>query len=68
MKFENKMEKLEKIILELEGNELPLDDAIKKYSEAMNLIKECNDQLKDIEAVVTKMVSEEGILQDLEIA
>lgn len=68
MKFETKMEKLEKIISELENNEIPLDDAINKYGEAMILIKECNEQLQEIESTVAKMVSDNGDLQDLEIA
>lgn len=68
MKFEEKMTKLENIVCELENNEIALDDAIGKYGEAMKLIKECNEQLKDIEKNVAKMIDENGNVQDLEVA
>jgi len=67
MKFEEKMEKLEKIVAELEGNNSDLEVSIDKYNEAMKLIKECDEQLKDIETNINKIVSENGKLEDLEI-
>ena len=35
--FEEKIKRLESIVAELESGEVPLDDAINKYTEAMNL-------------------------------
>jgi len=67
MKFEEKMNNLETIIFELENNEIDLDEAILKYSEAMKLIKECNKELQVIEKKVAKMIDENGKLQELEI-
>lgn len=67
MKFEEKITKLESIIAELEGNNNDLEDSITKYTEAMNLIKECDEQLKNIEESINKMVNQDGSLVDLEI-
>ncbi|MEG2250347.1 MAG: exodeoxyribonuclease VII small subunit, partial [Bacilli bacterium] len=57
MKFEEKMKILEKIVAELELDEINLDDSINKYTEAMKLIKECDIELKDAEEKITKIVS-----------
>ena len=37
--FEEKIKLLEEIVKELESGEVPLDDAINKYTEAMKLAK-----------------------------
>jgi len=61
------MKKLETIIAELESNNNDLENSIDKYNEAMKLIKECDEQLKDIETNINKIVSENGSLEDLEV-
>lgn len=60
IKFEDKMKELETIIDELENGTLDLEVSIEKYTKAMNLINECNEQLTDIENKVTKMISSNG--------
>ena len=55
-KFEEKMNDLEKIINELENGNIDLEDSINKYTEAMKLVKECDEQLKHIEKQVSKIV------------
>ena len=55
-KFEEKMNDLEKIINELENGNIYLEDSINKYTEAMKLVKECDEQLKNIEKQVSKIV------------
>ncbi len=60
VKFEDKMKELETIIDELENGTLDLDVSIDKYTKAMKLIKECNEQLTDVENKVTKMISSDG--------
>jgi len=67
MKFEEKMEMLEKIVNELERDEVNLDESIEKYTIAMKLVKECDEELKDIESRVSKIVSENGQLEDFSI-
>ena len=55
-KFEEKITELEKIINELENGNIDLEDSINKYTEAMKLVKECDEQLKNIEKQVSKIV------------
>ena len=51
----------------MESDTNDLEDSINKYSEAMKLVKECDEQLKNIEESVNKIVSENGELEDLNI-
>ena len=66
-KFEDKVKELEEIISVLENGDVPLDESIKKYTDAMKLVKECDDELKNIEEKVNKIVSENGEVQDFEV-
>jgi exodeoxyribonuclease VII small subunit len=67
-KFEDKIKTLEEIINALENGNTDLDDSFKKYTEAMNLVKECSDELNNVEEKVNKIVSENGELKDFENA
>lgn len=67
MKFEDKMKELEKIISELENGEIDLEDSIEKYTKAMNLVKECDGELKNIEEKVNKILNENGQIQDFNV-
>ena len=42
-KFEEKMKDLETIVNELESGEIDLDSSIEKYTQAMKLVKECDN-------------------------
>ncbi len=64
VKFEEKLEELEKMVSELESGNVDLDDAIDKYTKAMKLVKECDEKLKNAEEQVNKIVSENGELKD----
>lgn len=59
-KFEEKMKELEEIISELENGNIDLEDSINKYTKAMLLVKECDEELKQVEEQVVKIVSENG--------
>ena len=65
--FEEALEELEIIIKELEMGNAPLDDAIKKYTEAMKLAKVCNDKLDNATKSVNKIREENGKLEDFKI-
>ena len=56
MKFGDKVKELENIINELENGEIDLEESIEKYTKAMKLVKECDEQLKNIEEQVNKMI------------
>ncbi|MGE5455517.1 MAG: exodeoxyribonuclease VII small subunit [Ignavibacteriales bacterium] len=66
MKFEDKIKTLEKIINELENDDINLDDSIEKYTKAMKLVKECDEELKNIEEKISKIVTPDGLV-DFEI-
>ncbi len=67
MKFEEKIKELETIINELESGEINIEDSIEKYTKAMKLVKECDEQLKQIEENVNKIVKENGKIEDFNI-
>ena len=62
--FENALEELEKIVKELESGNEPLDEAIKKYTEAMNLAKFCSEKLKDATDKVNKILTDNDELKE----
>lgn len=66
-KFEDKIKELEVIVNDLENGDIDLDDSIKKYTEAMKLVKECDTELKNIEEKVNKIVLENGEEKDFNI-
>lgn len=58
--FEESLLKLEVIIRELESGEVPLDDMVKKYTEAMKLVKFCNQKLANATETVNKILNSDG--------
>lgn len=60
VKFEDKLNNLEKMVNELEKGDVDLDDAINKYTNAMKLAKECSESLKSAEENVNKILTENG--------
>ena len=64
IKFEDKLNELEKMVSELERGDVDLDDAIEKYTTAMKLAKECSEKLKIAEENVNKILTENGSEED----
>ena len=62
--FEESLLKLEAIIRELEKGEVPLDDMVKKYTEAMGLVKFCSEKLNNATQTVNKILNEDGSVSD----
>lgn len=67
-KFEDKIKELDTIINELENGEIDLDDSINKYTNAMKLIKECDEELKTVEEKVNKIVLENNETKEFEVS
>lgn len=67
LNFEASLKNLEIIVKDLENGNIPLDDAIKKFNEAMLISKECNDKLTKAEENVNKILKENGKLEDFSI-
>jgi exodeoxyribonuclease VII small subunit len=45
LNFEKALERLEKIVSELEGGELSLDEALRRYEEGIRLVQICSKKL-----------------------
>jgi exodeoxyribonuclease VII small subunit len=65
--FEESLANLETIVKKLESGEVPLDDAIKEFNKAMELAKVCDAKLKKAEASITKIVKDDGSLEDFKL-
>ena len=65
--FEESLEQLETIVKKLESGELPLDEAITEFNNAMKLAKKCDEKLKSAEEAITKIVQPDGSLQDFKV-
>lgn len=68
MTFEEKIKLLEEIVKELESGEVPLEEAIDKYTLAMKLAKECSDKLTKVSDKVNKIMLENGKLEDFTVS
>jgi len=67
LSFEEKIKELETIVTELESGNVNLDDAIKKYTRAMQLSKECSEKLTEVSETVNKILLENGKLEDFKV-
>ena len=63
-KFEASLEKLEKIVEEMESGNLPLDAILKKYEEGSGLVRYCSKKLTEAEKrIEILMKNKEGELE-----
>lgn len=65
--FEESLLELEQIVKDLENGNIPLDDAITKFNEAMKIAKICNDKLTSAEESVNKILNKDGTLEDFQV-
>ncbi|NOZ61536.1 MAG: exodeoxyribonuclease VII small subunit [Calditrichaeota bacterium] len=64
--FEQAMEKLEKIVSELETGDLTLDETVRKFEEGMKLADFCTEKLNQVEQKLKKLVkNENGIAEEI---
>lgn len=61
MSFEEKLQKLENIVKELENGGVPLNDAIAKFNEAMLLANDCNKILENASETINKVVKNDTL-------
>jgi exodeoxyribonuclease VII small subunit len=57
--FEQSLERLEKIVGELEEGELPLDDAIGRFEEGLKLVKACRSRLEEAELKIKTLMEQD---------
>lgn len=67
LNFEDALKELEKRVKDLESGNIPLDDAISSFTEAMKLAKQCNEKLTNAEENINKILNKDGNLEDFEI-
>ncbi len=65
--FEENLKDLEGLVKELESGNVPLEDAIKKYTTAMEIAKNCTDKINNATEKVNKILSSDGELKDFEV-
>ena len=57
-KFEELMQEVETIVESLENGDVDLEDSIKKYTEAMKIVKTCSEKLDSATETVNKILTE----------
>lgn len=62
--FEESMEKLEKIVTELEKGNLNLDESLKKFEDGMKIAKQCNSILEDTEKKIMILLEKDGEIKE----
>ncbi len=67
LSFEESLEQLEEIVKKLEVGDVPLDDAIEQFNQAMKLAKSCDEKLKNAEEAITKLVKDSGEIVDFQV-
>ncbi len=65
--FESALAELEQIVKDLESGNIFLEDAINKYTNAMNLVKFCQDKLDNATKQVNKILTENGDIEDFNV-
>ena len=53
--FEEGLKKLETIVEQMEGDEMPLEDLLEHYEEDIRLAKECQEKLEAAELKIKKL-------------
>ncbi len=56
--FEQAMKQIEQIVVDLESGDLPLEKAIKKFEEGIQLSKFCTEKLDETEKKITILMQD----------
>src|SRR3982750_1726195 len=71
LNFETAMDRLEKIVEQMESGQLPLEDLIVRYEEGMNLVKICQERLASAEQkieIITRNSAGKAAVKEFEPA
>jgi exodeoxyribonuclease VII small subunit len=63
VRFEDCLERLEKIVRELENGEVPLEKSLTLFEEGMQLSATCRKQLEEAEGKIEILLKQNGKLQ-----
>jgi exodeoxyribonuclease VII small subunit len=58
--FEEAMKRIEQIVADLERSDIPLEESLTRFEEAIHLAKICHGKLEDAEKRVSKLVGSES--------
>ena len=58
--FEECLERLERIVREMEGGELSLEKMMSGFEEGAGLVKICSTRLNEVEKKIEKLVQKDG--------
>jgi len=58
--FEKALQQLEEIVDDLESEDLPLEKALKKFEEGIQLSKFCSAKLDETEKKITRLLQDEN--------
>jgi len=67
--FESAMDRLEKIVEQMESGKLPLEELIIRYEEGMKLVKTCQQRLANAEQkieIITRNSAGKAVVQEFE--
>ena len=67
--FESAIERLERIVEEMESDQLPLENLLKRYEEGVKLVRVCEEKLKSAEQrieIITRNAAGEPRLEEFE--
>lgn len=62
-KFEESLQRLEKIVAELEKGEVPLEKSLNLFEEGMQISTQCRKQLEQAEGRVELLLKQNGKMQ-----
>ncbi|MGX4594039.1 exodeoxyribonuclease VII small subunit [Leuconostoc sp. JNUCC 76] len=65
--FEDKLQKLESIVSQLEKGDRPLETALADFQTGVGLVKDLQKTLKDAEDTLAKVIDNDDELSDLEL-
>jgi exodeoxyribonuclease VII small subunit len=69
LNFEDAMDRLDKIVEQMESGKLPLEDLIVRYEEGMSLVKVCQERLAKAEQkieIIARNSAGKAIIKDFE--
>lgn len=55
--FEENMQDLENVVVELEKGDITLEEAVEKFEQGMKISKECNDLLEESEKRISILLN-----------
>tara|TARA_B100000575_G_C22964204_1_gene556876 strand:+ start:336 stop:566 length:231 start_codon:yes stop_codon:yes gene_type:complete len=66
LSIELSLERLELIVSKMESGEIPLEKSLVLFEEGMNLIRECQDDLKEAEQRIEHLINGNGEIKNFE--